>query len=324
MWTFIEPIQLIRYLIVWRVNRSLVRMPAVPAAEFSHTLGTIIASHMPTHQVSKWQKALAPWATSEDAEQARPEIPEAPWPIETVLFVYPGKLTYGQDELILWELDLLGECADHGLFLEVVLPAMEEASTTIDPQWRRPNALWGRFDIHAIYAAAGARWEPVVYRGQLDLRRQVMPVQWQEGLTWEFDRADVFHPQRILNNLTWITPFSLGTEKNSHVPTLKQILEALVSRMHIFLPGRHKTTQDVWNSLAAPDRIALQAAIELVTDIPVRSHTIEQAFKKWHGYWIGDQTFAMIPHVIIPYLELAAILHIGQQTHLGCGTFSIK
>ena len=61
MWTFLKPINLIRYLIVLRVNRSFVRMPQCLATELSLVLGTTIANRLPTREAKKWQSALDLW-----------------------------------------------------------------------------------------------------------------------------------------------------------------------------------------------------------------------------------------------------------------------
>ncbi len=318
MWPFIEPIQLIRYLIVCRVNRTLVRLSTTPGAEFSHVLGAIIAERLPTTEAAAWQKAIP----DQDRELSTSMNPaSAAWPIESVLFVYPVKAHYGQDELIVWELELLGACADHGFFLQIILPAIEQASTTTDPRWHKPNRLWGRFDIQAIYAAAGPRWEPVVRQGQLDLRRRVTATQWSEGLEWA---ADV---DRTYDRLTWATPFDLrpaGNKRRPAVPMLVDLLEALIERMRVFIPGKYTTTQNVLNALPEAERAALQQAIDGVRDIPLRSHDLEQAYRRWPEFMHGRQTFAMIPHPTVRYLELASILHIGRQTHIGFGAFQIQ
>jgi hypothetical protein len=232
--------------------------------------------------------------------------------------------------LILWELKLMGESADHGLFLEVVLPALEEAATVSDPQLRRQNGLWGRFDIQAVYAARGPRWESVVSDGRLDLNYHATPVQWAEGLT--FDQRS----ERVFDHLTWITPFDLAIDASAsvrrrkkktppdQVPTLQTMLEFLIVRMSLLLPGKHHTPDDVWAILSTEEQSALQAAMEQASHIPIHHQSLKPAPKSWPGRWIGTQTFASIPHPIIPYLELASILHIGKQTHFGCGTFAIS
>jgi hypothetical protein len=335
MWPFIKPIKLIRYLLVWRVNSSLVRLPGCLSIELSLVLGTLIANRLPTRQARPWRKALAPWdeygGISLIGKKKPVPVPEVSWPFETVLFVYPGRLAYGQGELILWELDLLGESADHGLFLEVILPALEEAGSVSDPQWQRQNGLWGRFDIQAVYVARGRQWEPVVRDGRLDLNYRATDIQWAEGLTFETGS------ERIFDRLTWLTPFELASgasasnrqrsKKKSdpdEVPTLHSILESLTARMSLLLPGKHHTPGDVWDTLSAEEQSSLQAIMEQASLVPVRHTSLKPAPKRWPGRWIGTQTFASIPHPIIPYLELASILHVGKQTHFGCGTFTIS
>jgi hypothetical protein len=310
--------------------------------ELSLVLGTTIANRLPTRQARPWRKALAPWdeygGISLIGRKKPATVPEVSWPIEAVLFVYPGKRTYGQGELILWELELMGESADHGLFLEVILPALEEAGRVTDPQWQRQNALWGRFDIQAIYVARGRQWEPMVRDGRLDLNYRATDVQWAEGLTFEAGS------ERIFDHLTWLTPFDLGNDASAssrqrpsrsgqrskkkpdphEVPTLQSILESMVARMSLLLPGKHHTPDDVWEALSAEEQSSLRAVMEQAALVPVRHTSLKPAPKRWPGRWIGTQTFASIPHSIIPYLELASILHIGKQTHFGCGTFMIS
>ena len=336
MWPFISPISLIRYLMVWRVNASLAWVPRYLAAEISQVLGMLIAARLPTPEAYHWRKTLAAWDEA-DKDKEKPEIPEVfpdtLWPIESVVFVYPGKPSYGPGERILWELKLLGASADHGRFLEVILPAMEAASTTADPRWQRQNSLWGKFDIDSIYVARGNRWEPFVRGGQLDLRYRATPEQWAEGLTFAPPAG------RIFDRLTWLTPFDLSKPQTKEAktrqprnpkripagqsPTLPRILEALADRLCVFLPGKYHTTADVWNSLSAAEQAALQAALEQAAIIPLHHQGFSRAPKHGPGRWIGTQTFPSIPSPIIPYLELASIIHLGQQTHFGCGTFSI-
>jgi hypothetical protein len=337
MWPFIKPISLIRYLFVCRVNRSLVRLPSTLSLELSRVLGTIIANRLPTQQARHWYKALAPWEQAGHSTPGRKKIkvvPETSWPIESVLFAYPGKMAYGQGELILWELKLMGEDADHGFFLEVILPAVEEASSTSDPQWHRQNELWGRFDIHSVYVTRGPHWEPVVKAGQLDLSYQATPVQWAEGLDFtERPHLRKDGTKRIFDRLTWITPFDLGKKdqvgrshrrkKAAPAPTLHSLLEALISRMSELLPGKYSTADDVWKGLSEEERALLQGTMEQGARVPIRSQALRTAPKKWRGCRIGSQTFASIPHSFLPYLELASILHIGKKTHFGCGTFAI-
>ena len=314
MWPIIGPISLIRYLVVWRINRTLVRLPRCLSVGMSRVMGTLIAERLPTREAQPWRKAMIKWeGYDDDAKKNNAPVPEASWPIESVLFVYPGKQVYGQGELILWEFELIGNSADHGLFLELILPAMEEASTTSDPRWHRPNSLWGRFDIQAIYAAHGAQWEPVARDGKLDLRYRATPNQWADGLTFTSTS------ERTLDRLTWLTPFDLPSKQSA--PTLPEILEALAARMSLFMSGKRRASADTWNVLSAQDQAALRGAIEQAAEFPLRRQEIERAPKGWPGRWMGTQTFLFIPDPLVPYLELASILHIGKRTHFGCGTF---
>jgi len=326
MWPFISPIDLIRYLLVWRVNSSLVWLPRCLTAEISLVLGTTIAERLPTREAAPWRKALAPWDEVQGKRKLK-TVPQVSWPVEAVLFAYPGKRSYGEGELILWELKLLGQSADHGLFLEVILPAMEAAATTADPRWPRQSGLWGHFDITDVYAARGNRWEPLVQERKLDLRYGPTPVQWAEGLAFGSGFG------RMCKRLTWLTPFDLsptGGRRRSdkkipagEAPTLSRLLESLIARMTIFLPGKHHTPDDVWNSLSAEERASLQAALEQAAQASVQDHDLRHAPQEWPGRWIGRQTFAAIPSSVTPYLELASILHVGNHTHYGCGTFVI-
>jgi hypothetical protein len=213
-------VNLLRYLIVWRVNGSQVQLPRCLPVEISQVLASLIAERLPSQQAKPWRKAVAGWETLPDeagqvgagqagAGQVGAGLRPAPtiwpgWPIEAVVWPYPGKRAYGQGEPLLWELKLLGAAADHGLFLEMILPAMEAAATTTDERWRRARSLWGRFDIQAIYAARGPRWEPFVTDGRLDLAYRPTPSQWAEGFTFEADGKRRYH------RLSWLTPFDFG------------------------------------------------------------------------------------------------------------------
>lgn len=325
-------VSLIRYLIVWRVNRSLVQMPPCPSVEFSRVLGHLIARRLPTQTARQWRRAFSerdPLAKQDSAPTpSHSELPT--WPLETVLFVYPGKRIYGPGEPILWELKMLGEAADHGLFLEWILPAIEEAATHAAPS---PYSLWGRFDIQAVYVARGQRWEPLVQDGKLDLRYQPRPTQWRQGLTFGEEERRYFH------SLNWITPFDLrirpalpalgrparlpSSIPPEEVPTLQDVLEALMARMTVFLPGKHHTPEEGWGWLDPEEQTALRLALQEAREPPLQRPELKPAPKGWPGRWIGTQTFGLIPLRLLPYLEMASILHIGRQTHFGCGTFRL-
>jgi len=331
MCSYLSSISLIRYLLVWRVNGSLVRLPRCLSAELSSVLGAIITKRLPTNETRRWRKALVP-----SGDTASPSFPN-PWPIDAILFAYPGKRTYGQGEFVLWELKLIGESADHGLFLELILPAMEEASYTSEPQWNRPNKLWGRFDIHSVYVARGPHWEPLVSDGRLDLRYRASPVQWAEGLTFgsELTGLKFSKPTRLI----WLASFDLSKESDGkdntegkvrakrapsiQVPALRHILEALMDRMRVLRPDLRNVPDNAWHIVPVEEQPSIQDAMEQADNVPIVHKDIKRVPKDWPGRWTGTQIFSYIPPPIIPYLELASILHIGRHTHFGCGTFAL-
>jgi len=338
MLSFLSRINLIRYLIVWRVNSSLAFFPRYLSIDISKVIGSIISQRIPTTEKKAWKKALAPLSGSvDDASKNAPTklaaIPDTAWPVNSVLFLYPGKRTYGRDELIFWELKLFGEHADHGLFLEVILPAMEEASYTSDQQWSQRNRLWGHFDIHSVCAARGNQWEPVVTDGKLNLRYRANPLQWQEGLNLEprsrhhFSRLNWMSPFDLSEALTNLNKFDFAVDNQTlyknHAPTVTLILTSLISRVHELVHEKSKRLDKVGSFLSDEERENFQQSLHRVANVSITKNNIRQAPSSFPGKWMGTQRFRSIPTPIIPYLELASILHIGKQTHFGCGTFVI-
>ena len=61
MLDFFSPINLIRYLIVWRVNGTMVQLPRYLPTALSQALGTLIAERLPTQQTREWRKTLDAW-----------------------------------------------------------------------------------------------------------------------------------------------------------------------------------------------------------------------------------------------------------------------
>ena len=61
MWSIIEPLHLIRYLLVWKVNRKMVRLPHCLPVDLSRVLGTLIAERLPTREAQPWRKASSKW-----------------------------------------------------------------------------------------------------------------------------------------------------------------------------------------------------------------------------------------------------------------------
>ncbi len=347
-------IRLIRYLIVWRINGAYVFLPENFSVELSRVLGSIIADRLPSRESGRWKKALAPWDAyfddpnpdhSKKGKKGSPrmkrEFPDVSWPADVVLFPYPGKRTYGFGELVFWELKVMGDAADHGFFLETLLPAMEEASFTTDSRWSRSGGIWGRFDVHAVYAARGPCWEPVVSDGRLDLGYRADTSQWARGLA--FEAGSAAPPQR----LSWLTSFEFEAQPGisgeqadadsgpplhrqrgydgREIPdfSLEAILEAVERRL-VFLARGKKAADALWNILDEEGRASLREAMDLAVRTPLLFKDMEANQTGTPGRWAGKGVFAPIAPQIIPWLELASILHIGRYTHLGCGTFSLS
>lgn len=338
MFSFLNRISLIRYLVVWRVNSSLAFFPRYLSIDISRVIGSIIAQRLPSSEKTAWKKSLDPLmiqtnSISKDKKEKIKSIPDVAWPINAVLFFYPGKRTYGRDELVFWELKLFGEHADHGLFLEMILPAMEEASYMSNPQWNQRNRLWGHFDIANVYAARGNHWEPVVKEGRLDLRYRATPFQWQENLRtkpkslYRFTRLNWMSPFNLSEVVLNLNKFKFSFENRTlfynNAPTLTLLLASLLYRVNELLHGRSKIHENIGDFFDDEDRKVFHQVLEKVNKIPIKSKNIKPAPTTWPGKWIGVQRFHAIPRSIIPYLELASILHIGKQTHFGCGSFVV-
>ena len=340
MWPSINPVKLLRYLCVWRVNSSLVRLPRCFSMELSQVLGKIISNRLPTNEAQQWRKALTQKDQFQNIKHAlsfskqRVVSPELTWPIDAVLFVYPGKVTYGYGEPIFWELKLMGKSADHDLFMELILPAMEEAGFSSGNPWNYRNGIWGQFDIDSIYVANGRHWESLVKDGRLNLHYTPTSSQWANDL------IDSGSTEKIYNRISWVTPFDFGGIFSSNndiciaddderttldaTPSLYGILGSLILRLNMLLRIRRKGHVNVWDILTPDEQSLFQSEMEHAAQIPLRRKEFVPAASTCPGRWIGVQIFSELPQTIIPYLELASILHVGKQTHCGCGTFFLS
>lgn len=318
------PVNLLRYLITWRVNSAFVWQPHCFSVDLALLLGSIISDRLATAEAGPWRKAMAPLLEYHQQQQLKKKqttLPPKPWPIEAVLLPYPSKAAYGEGELIMWELKLLGKDADHGLFLELILPAMEEASYKVDTFWPRQNRVGGHFDVYSVAVARGLHWEPMVQEGRLDLRYRATPVQWLEGLT--FAPATPYSISKLL----WFTPFAFDNRiaGAGKAPSLQTILESLLWRIADVLQGKHNTPTHVMASLNAEQSASLQAAQAEAAEYAVIEQRMVSPKLRWPGDGIGRQFFSKpLSPALLRYLELASILHVGKYTHYGCGTFRLE
>jgi hypothetical protein len=347
----VPPIKLLRYLFVLRVNSTLVRLAPCPPANFAYALACVIADRLSTAEAKPWRKAVATWEGHDmggDGDKAvepvdprtnearanqrgvstlpkgKPMVgalPDAVWPIDAAIHVYPGKQIYGQGEQILWELKLLGGSAEHALFLEILLPAIEAAGSTRHARWQRGVPLWGHYDIDEVYVGQGLRWQPLVQQGKLDFALQPSASQWRSELPLQSKQR---YPPRTL---TWLTPFAFaqaqaGEPANAprpepRPPDLRTILSVAGERIERYAPG--------WLNAGPGDKAsAWQAVLQQAQASRVVSAELYLPPKGWPGQGLGEQSFNQLPQAAIPYLTLASILHIGDYAHWGYGSFALS
>ncbi len=307
-------------------------LPPAFASEISLVIGSIIANRLSTKDAQAWKKIESKWNEFQGKKKTSKTAPypEAPWPLQSVIFPYPQKVTYGQEELVFWELKLLADDADHGLFLELILPAMEEASYTNDFRQKYSYSIWGKFDIHSIYVARGPVWEPLVSEGRLNLQYVPSLNQWAEDIE--------FSSGKVLRSLEWITPFDFDdnnpaeavhspndTETLPHeAPTLVEIMNHSLARFGQLTADRKKPGTDVWDVLSSQERESLNHILELLAETKIDNQNLLAAPPRGPGRWLGTIDFNAIPPAALAYLALASIVHIGRHTHYGCGTFRLE
>lgn len=329
------PISLLRYLFVCRVTASLARTNGNPAVALSRILGSAIADRLPTVDARPWHKSLAAWDAFRTEDRGAKklvfvgrhrysDVPPDPWPIAAAICFYPAKKSFGKGEPVLWELKLMGNSADHGHFLEVILPAVEEIGYRLNSEYASPNSLWGSFELKEVYVAHGARWAPLVANGQLDLRYQPTSTQWSDGWARRFD------PNRTYSRLSWLAPFSMKVSVGDYrrmvkVPSIRNILDSWIERMAVLIAGRNAPPEAFWDLLSEAEADALRAAFVHADTVPMSRYELRSVPVPWPGRWAGRQTFTLpISGDLIPYLALASLFHVGEYTHYGCGTFLLS
>lgn len=337
MWTTDPLPNVLRYLFVLRVNRPIVRLPAYPALEFSLVLGTMLADRLPTKEARAWRKSLEPWQEYQGEILSAPPskgqppkqkqrtelpprknpraIPDIAWPLDVVIHVYPGKTFYNQGEVILWECRLIGEQADHALFLEKILPTVEAAGATRDKHWYRDIKLWGRYEIEGLYVARGQRWEPLAEAGRLDLSVRPTTMQWAEGLPFTMSVG------RSFRKVAWYTPVDLSNivppqppqqnrrrqanrqrshwrQQKQEPPTLYTILAATAQRLGAPVPLWHLKSPTREEAMAGSTKQPSVAAPEksVTTSSPLSAQTISP--QRW------EEVLALAQQIPIVHSDL--------------------
>lgn len=322
-----SPIKILRYLIVWQVNTSVVRLPENFSAELSFVLASLLVKRLSGQEAKKWKKSLAqPVTTGPRAHflGQKHVLPPSYWPLDAVILPHTSKKSYGFGEYIVWELKLFAQAADHVFFLTQLLPAMEEAGYTADGSLRFGNNLWGCFDIHTVNVAEGDRWHPIVSQGQVDLRYKPTTSQWTEDLV----RTEKDRPQ--FSRLKWLAPSycsalipSETPEVEEPPPSLSDILGGLVWRIGHLTLRRGQSFDQLLADIDPEHRTSLLQIMDEVSTIPMHSSPSQAVWRTIPGGWTGKQQCESIPPQVIDYLQLASILHIGAFTHYGCGTFML-
>ncbi len=321
-----ETIKVLRYLCVWRVNSSLVRLPSRFSTDLAYILANLISDKLSTRLAKAWKKLLAAYETARDEHT----FPENLWPIDVAMITYPTKSTFNQGEVILLEIKLFGEKASHETFLELILPAMEEAGFRKDIRWYYKNGLWGHFDIDAVYVCKGDNWHPLVIDGDLDLRYKPTPWQWADT---HIERITKKTHQYTYKHLQWTSSFDLSIDKQITANTLedqwgrslRRVVEAMVARMNYLLEISKSSELTIWDFFKKSEADELEFALIKSEEIIHGRHDLSPARRDVPGRWQGTQNFPKaIPAFFIPYLDVASILHIGRFSQYGCGSFILK
>lgn len=307
MWHINSEISLLRYLIALRINNSWVRLPdrAALTVEFSQAIGDQLLNLLPLHQRRPWERILRP--KNDPAFLQAPEPDEMRWPVETILHLYPHNARHGFGDYLFLEIKLLGEQTSHDFFITYILPALE----TLGSKRQRGDryALWGHYEISHIWVAHGRTWQPLVVASKLNTKLQPTTTQWAENLQTLPTNLPDYH------QITWHTAYKFEHDK---IPMLNDLLNELLSRVVSLLPNV-ANINDLWQKLTIDEQTDLMFALRESEKIPLRKHKITRDRKT--KICSGWQQFASIPVALLPYLELAAILHLGKDTHYGLGTF---
>ena len=320
------PLNLIRYLIELRINRGLAWLSNAPEKELSWRWGMAMAEQMAITQARQWKKALAPGWKEETASPA--------WPVEAVLLLHTSKRTLGLDERFFLELKLLGDGADHGFFMETMLPALEilgSEPTAGGGKANQPNALYGHFEIRSVRSAKGHGWKPLIRDGRLDLRFKVHGAQWEKGF-----RMAEYRPEPV-HQLVWRTPFdfpdppspaSLKPAAKRKVkrqpPGLPEFLEGTADRLGRIYHGSYAGSREFVDRMDAECAAKWHEAMEMAAKPRIKRYRLKKTSGATGPALIGFQTFTpAIPPELFPFLTLGHLIHLGRGTLYGQGLFGL-
>jgi len=300
----------------------MIRLPLDFSASISKTLGNAIADSVSTRDARLWRKHLNTNKLNlfQRSEMEDP-YPESPWPVHAVIVPYTNKRNYCQGEVLYWELKLIGDSADHGFFLEAIIPAMEKLGYVEQNIHLSRMSIWGHFDILSVWVANGNKWEPLINKSQLNLRYNPKPLQWNRHLTEEYYHKEMSKQKRLV----WLRPFEFDIQdvsemKDKFIPEMQTIVESVVRRWSFFSSTRIR--KEVWDLVPSQLIVEVKKAWEIACNMRIISYNLFPALRNEPGLWLGEVEYENIPVFLMPYLDMAAMFHVGKKTHYGCGTFA--
>lgn len=317
-----ETIKTLRYFIALRINSNYVRIRKDFSTDALYVIGSIIAENLPTRHARRWKKNISDFSSKIKKEGY---LVNSIWPIESSLVSYLTKVIYTEGDIIFFELKLFGEDADHNYFLEVILPAIEDAGYKKDRIWFKDYSLWGNYDLMHIYIADGFDWVSLAEDGEINLKYSPTPWQWINTETQERFKKIA---NKNYSRIQWINGFGLGLDKDinqDQYRSLYYIINAVFERLNNLLEISNRNSLSIWDFLNFEQTNQLKEALDNSKSIIHGRHDLSVVSGKTPGRWIGSQCFLQqISKIFIPYLNLASILHIGENINYGTGTFILK
>lgn len=305
-------LSLLRYLIVLRPNQAMAMLPPSLEIELVHWLGTLMARNIGGHEAKAWNKAVR-----RVAERRIDTFPDRrspdPWPLCFSLLVRTPSVRLIRGEPFILELNLFGERSSHQFFMGYILPALEQGGYEREAS-RSRSSLLGNYDVTDVYCAKGRRWEALVDMGCVTELDPPTPQQW--CLDFLTPR-----PDKVLTRLDWVRPVIPDEQPPDYGPDMPWLLAALARRVAIIRRSAEVDMDEVIAGLPHCEKTSWEQAL-----VAAASMAPPRVLSKpgWPaGALSGHQCFGAIPPVVLPFLELASILHLGLYCQYGYGCFSL-
>ena len=314
-------VQILRYLFVLRVNCSLIETLKQPEQEIVHLLAALIAENMGGADGKAWKKAARRLANGSVAVSVDtvPLPGPPPWPVDAVVLAENPGTRLGLDEHFLFELTLFGDRIGHHFILEYLLPALEQAGYS-RMEGQAKFGLWGNYEVVGLFCAHGADWEPVIDEGLLSSEYFPAPDQWARDFMMS-------GAGKMFTRLDWIRPLAPDAAMPENGPDMPWLLAALERRMtalKLLNRGSATDMDALVQGIPGMEKTSWQQAVDAAQAMPAPVSVLRPVEKKHPAKAvIGRQYFSAIPPVVLPWLELASLLHLGLHTNYGYGGFSL-